>query len=238
MSIRTKRQARAARRAARQTTAESWKRCAEIPEIAKICRWVAMEEPLNAELQAYANSNPAKIRNGLAFLGIKFEVVQTETGVVFKKSKRAGGSRRNAVVRASEKLRPDNSPTGRNVKPTQASLAKRKVSYAWFYKSADWAKLRYQALLRSNGHCECCNSSKLDGAVLRVDHIKPIRTHPHLMKELSNLQVLCNRCNWGKGSWDETDWRYGDIYPIQSGTLERLSAEQVNALVKRSTGSK
>ena len=35
----------------------------------------------------------------------------------------------------------------------------------------------------------------------------PRKTHPHLALSLDNLQVLCEDCNCGKGSWDSTDWR-------------------------------
>lgn len=76
-----------------------------------------------------------------------------------------------------------------------------------FYKTEDWKKLRYVALSMNDGRCELCGASKQDGASLQVDHIKPIRTHPHLGLELSNLQVLCGSCNWGKGSRSSEDWR-------------------------------
>ncbi len=42
---------------------------------------------------------------------------------------------------------------------------------------------------------------------MHVDHIKPRRKYPELALSRSNLQVLCNLCNHGKGNWDETDWR-------------------------------
>jgi 5-methylcytosine-specific restriction endonuclease McrA len=43
--------------------------------------------------------------------------------------------------------------------------------------------------------------------VMHVDHIKPRSKYPHLALRESNLQVLCEACNLGKGNWDETDWR-------------------------------
>jgi hypothetical protein len=39
-----------------------------------------------------------------------------------------------------------------------------------------------------------------------VDHIKPVRRYPHLRPKFSNLGVLCNDCNMGKGSNCTRDW--------------------------------
>jgi 5-methylcytosine-specific restriction endonuclease McrA len=76
-----------------------------------------------------------------------------------------------------------------------------------FYRSEDWRKLRYLALVEHGGKCQACGASAKTGAVLHVDHIKPRSRYPELQYALSNLQVLCGDCNLGKGAWDETDWR-------------------------------
>ncbi len=75
-----------------------------------------------------------------------------------------------------------------------------------FYWSFEWRKLRYTALKQRGARCECCGNSAQTGAVINVDHIKPIRYFWELRLDLSNLQILCNDCNHGKGSWDTTDW--------------------------------
>lgn len=49
-----------------------------------------------------------------------------------------------------------------------------------FYKTDEWRRLRY---------------------------IRPRSRFPELELDLSNLQVLCEDCNLGKGGWDSTDWR-------------------------------
>ena len=76
-----------------------------------------------------------------------------------------------------------------------------------FYNSYAWRKLRYVAIKMCGAKCQCCGRSAADGFVMHVDHIKPRKKFPELALSLSNLQVLCNLCNHGKGNWDETDWR-------------------------------
>jgi len=43
--------------------------------------------------------------------------------------------------------------------------------------------------------------------VLHVDHIKPRSKYPELSLTFSNLQILCEDCNFGKSNIDQTDWR-------------------------------
>lgn len=70
--------------------------------------------------------------------------------------------------------------------------------------SPEWMRLRYSVLLEQGRECNCCGSKR---GPFHVDHIKPRLKYPHLALEKSNLQVLCENCNMGKGAWDETDWR-------------------------------
>ena len=80
-----------------------------------------------------------------------------------------------------------------------------------FYKSDEWALLRYAALEKSRGRCECCGASgQEDGIRLMVDHIKPISKFPELRADPDNLQVLCAQCNWGKMARFQTRWRLPD----------------------------
>lgn len=92
-----------------------------------------------------------------------------------------------------------------------------------FYASREWREVRYQALLASQGCCECCGGRPRPGNPLHVDHIKPRSTHPALELKVSNLQVLCEECNLGKSNWDETDWRVQLVqYLTPEERLERL----------------
>ena len=76
-----------------------------------------------------------------------------------------------------------------------------------FLKSYQWRSLRMNVLVKFGPRCQCCGATSADGVRIHVDHIKPRRTHPHLALVENNLQILCEECNHGKGSWDRTDWR-------------------------------
>lgn len=86
-------------------------------------------------------------------------------------------------------------------------MPKSKGSGEGFYVSIEWRNLRYMALKLLGARCQCCGASAKDGVRIHVDHIKPRSTHPHLALCLSNVQILCDDCNFGKGNWDSTDWR-------------------------------
>jgi len=76
-----------------------------------------------------------------------------------------------------------------------------------FYRTPAWREARYQALKRAGGACQCCGARASLGKPLHVDHIKPRSRFPDLELDVTNLQVLCDDCNLGKGAGDETDWR-------------------------------
>lgn len=76
-----------------------------------------------------------------------------------------------------------------------------------FYKSRAWRELRLEAL-RNMRNCQACGRGPQHGVVLHVDHIQPRYKAPHLSLTLSNLQTMCEDCNFGKGAWDETYFRH------------------------------
>lgn len=82
-----------------------------------------------------------------------------------------------------------------------------------FYASWDWRTLRMEVLKEHGHRCQSCgatpNDSTVSGAKVRivVDHIKPLSKFWNLRLDRTNLQVLCDECNMGKGAWDETDYR-------------------------------
>lgn len=78
-----------------------------------------------------------------------------------------------------------------------------------FYDSAEWKRLRHDALRKNDGRCELCGQSKHDGpdVTLHVDHIVPLSKDWSRRADPANLQVLCGDCNLGKSNRDQTDWR-------------------------------
>lgn len=95
------------------------------------------------------------------------------------------------------------------IKPPPAQPASRdksELSIKKFYDSWQWKRCRYEFLKLKERKCLCCGASAKDGAKVVVDHIKPIRKFWKLRLEPSNLQILCDDCNMGKGSHDMTDW--------------------------------
>lgn len=76
-----------------------------------------------------------------------------------------------------------------------------------FYRTPEWKRARIDALIRLGRRCGCCGASPETGAVLNVDHIKPLRFNWHLRLAQNNLQILCADCNEGKGNRLEVDFR-------------------------------
>lgn len=97
----------------------------------------------------------------------------------------------------------------------QAALAAQKIPGSEFYQSMAWRELRYAVLKKSAGVCEACRrAAREHGVVLHVDHILPRSQFPDLALEETNLQVLCDDCNIGKGVDDTTDWRETETQPV------------------------
>ena len=90
-------------------------------------------------------------------------------------------------------------PEGENTKTASDKLTR-------FYASYEWRRARYATLKRYGFRCLACGRSAKQGAVIQVDHKKPLRYHWDLRLDLDNLQPLCDWCNHGKGNWDTTDF--------------------------------
>lgn len=104
---------------------------------------------------------------------------------------------------------------------------------AEFFNSQSWKRVRYEALRRSSARCQCCGVPGSQ-TQLHVDHIKPRSLFPQLALELSNLQVLCGDCNFGKGASDEINWKATQhhIDRLQDGSLEPEQAAHLRDILK------
>lgn len=77
-----------------------------------------------------------------------------------------------------------------------------------FYRSRAWKALRYSAL-RANREkhgrltCEACGST--DGP-FHGDHRVPLSKDWSRRLDPSNIQIMCEACNMGKGNTDSIDW--------------------------------
>lgn len=101
--------------------------------------------------------------------------------------------------------------------PRQKTVARAKAptvaSKDEFYKSWEWRTLRMEVLKEHGRACQCCGAepgmktSSGEAVRICVDHIKPLSKFWHLRLDRTNLQVLCDECNMGKGNWDQTDFR-------------------------------
>lgn len=139
-------------------------------------------------------------------MGHKYKkALPLSSNVVDYDAARASRERQSAVA-AEKEARARRSREARALQKRKKA-AKAKRGKQPFYASEEWRLLRYQALKRDGGKCACCGRSRKDGVVMHVDHIKPKSRYPQLAFDLSNLQVLCDDCNLGKGAHDETDWR-------------------------------
>lgn len=113
------------------------------------------------------------------------------------------------------------------------------VKSSEFLKTYEWRRVRKYVLTKYEGRCMCCGRTASDDIVLNVDHIKPRKTHPELALEASNLQILCNECNHGKGNWNTADWRDSASFIVTDRWLESFKTAaggMTRAQVKALTG--
>lgn len=154
---------------------------------------------MKVEIEALRTKNGGYTKADLAMLGIEWPpkkgwLKKLKRGPLNEQQRQflAEVASRDAATKPKRKQKAHNPP----------HVARKKG-----YQTDEWKRLRYDVLKASNGRCCLCGASAHDGVRLNVDHIKPVKTHPHLMLSRDNLQVLCSTCNWGKGNRDDTDWR-------------------------------
>lgn len=134
------------------------------------------------------------------------------------------------VERAKNYKPPEKKAPARKVLPFPVPKPDTDAHKEWatspdFLGSYQWRELRMKVIKAYGAVCMCCGASPKSGAVICVDHIKPRKRRPDLALEFSNLQVLCEECNHGKGNWDETDWRpvQHEIEPDEQAHLDEIT---------------
>lgn len=101
-----------------------------------------------------------------------------------------------------------------------------------FYKSRVWKTVRQRALKIYGTECHCCLSrgSKLEP--LHVDHIKPKSLYPNLALDITNLQILCKKCNEQRSNLHETDYRpelhkkFAEDYAYNNKSIDKIILER------------
>lgn len=82
---------------------------------------------------------------------------------------------------------------------SKKKLKKKASKAAHFLLSWEWRTLRYEVLRERGAKCELCGATSAHERI-EVDHIKPSSKFWHLRLDKTNLQVLCQSCNKGKGN--------------------------------------
>lgn len=78
-----------------------------------------------------------------------------------------------------------------------------------FLHSGEWRNLKYKFRKMHDNKCMCCGQkpSQFTSIFTCVDHIKCRKQYPNLALDITNLQILCNECNHGKGNTDDTNFK-------------------------------
>jgi 5-methylcytosine-specific restriction endonuclease McrA len=66
---------------------------------------------------------------------------------------------------------------------------------AEFYNSRGWRNLADEVIVANHGECQMCKDSHILTRATLVHHVKPLREHPELAYDRSNLMPLCHDCH-------------------------------------------
>lgn len=95
-----------------------------------------------------------------------------------------------------------------------------------FYDSPAWRALRVATLRRDHYRCVICNISVVHKGQARVDHIKLVKTHPHLKLDPDNVRTLCTVCD-AQSHRERGPGRY-----TLGGRIERFVPKTRQSMVK------
>ena len=88
-------------------------------------------------------------------------------------------------------------------------------------KTKRWKALRLEVLRRDDWQCVRCPERRR----LEVDHILPVKTHPELAFDMSNLQTLCGPCHARK---TRIEVGHKPLSPERQKWRDLLSNKEVN----------
>jgi len=113
-----------------------------------------------------------------------------------------------------------------------------------FYASKVWKTVRLRALQIYGAECHCCSDKGTRQEPLHVDHIKPRSLYPRLSLDITNLQILCKRCNEKKSNLHETDYRldhhkkFADDYVNNNKSLQKIILERTTGIPTKALDDK
>jgi hypothetical protein len=160
---------------------------------------------LLGELKRPSERRKLYAQSGIDTLQVAFGPIDVEPSTKETRKAERKAARLAQKQQKVEKPRPLPPPPERYAPPPL------NVNTDEFLQSYEWRRVRMAVLKRDGARCACCGATRDTGATIHVDHIKPRRIFPELALHMDNLQVLCHECNHGKGNWDMTDWRKGNI---------------------------
>lgn len=98
--------------------------------------------------------------------------------------------------------------------PPRRAPDDRPDKFARFYRSRAWRAARY-AFIKTQQQplrCKACGATSAQARIC-VDHIIAIKVNWSRRLDPTNFQLLCDDCNLGKGSRDQTDFRAVESVP-------------------------
>ena len=106
----------------------------------------------------------------------------------------AGATRNECLFHAAQHadrrfIFPAPTPQTAKRRKRPAAPRQRKDKVAAFYRSAEWKRLRYDALQANDGRCELCGQGKHEGQILNVDggvSTRKLPTNEDVMRHLKN----------------------------------------------------
>ena len=156
---------------------------------------------------------------------------------VEKKKKELERQEREKKYESGELIR----PTYTRKTPPKPSLLKKQSTYE-FYESKSWKALRNQFVVekKNENKLKCCvcgvdlsehsiYAKKLN-VHIHVDHITPIRRNWERRLDKTNLQILCNPCNWSKGNLDFQDSKKECTVEIFTKTRTKKREEEIQKI--------